>query len=316
MILGALLVTSGPDANTVAAPAVSSARAQNEPTKDSKPRKDKKNKKPKVAKPAPDQPADDSDEEGDAREHVDAPGRFVWRQHPSFRYGSAFRLDFEARLQEDGHASHPAAPGLRCSGTTATCGWELHRNRIGIQGSVFKHIEYEVERELTEQELTERELLEGETPRSQWKDVNVNLTYLKRAQIRVGKFKIPFGLDELTGVTHNDFVYRSLGANYLAPARDIGVQVHGRLFKRGLSYWVASATTATTRGRRRFRAATRRSPRASRRGRFAAPRPADSAPSSSGQPSPSVGCPTIRFGRTASEAARSSPRTPFTSRST
>jgi phosphate-selective porin OprO/OprP len=75
------------------------------------------------------------------------------------------------------------------------------------------------------------------TPQSRWKDVNVNVSYIDNAQIQVGKFKIPFGLDELTGVTHNDFIYRSLGATYLAPSRDIGVMVHGRFFKRGLSYW-------------------------------------------------------------------------------
>ena len=55
--------------------------------------------------------------------------------------------------------------------------------------------------------------------------------------MRVGKFKVPFGLEQLTGISNLDFVYRSLGANYLAPARDIGVMVHGRFFDRGLNYW-------------------------------------------------------------------------------
>jgi phosphate-selective porin len=35
-------------------------------------------------------------------------------------------------------------------------------------------------------------------------------------------------------------VYRSLGAIYLAPARDIGGMVHGRFFKRGLNYWTGA----------------------------------------------------------------------------
>ena len=95
--------------------------------------------------------------------------------------------------------------------------WEFHRNRFGIKGYVTKHIEYEVEHEFTESELTEKDIEAGITPKSRWKDVNVNLTYVKNAQVQIGKFKVPFGLDELTGVTHNDFVYRSLGANYLAP---------------------------------------------------------------------------------------------------
>ena len=56
-------------------------------------------------------------------------------------------------------------------------------------------------------------------------------------QVRAGKFKIPFGLEQLTGISNLDFVYRSLSASYLAPARDIGVAVHGRFFDRGLNYW-------------------------------------------------------------------------------
>ena len=48
------------------------------------------------------------------------------------------------------------------------------------------------------------------TPQSQWKDVNVNLTYMKNAQIQIGKFKIPFGLDELTGVLQHLRVRRRI----------------------------------------------------------------------------------------------------------
>jgi phosphate-selective porin len=47
---------------------------------------------------------------------------------------------------------------------------------------------------------------------------------------------VPFGLDELTSVSHNDYVYRSLGANYLDPGRDVGAQVHGSYFKHGFTY--------------------------------------------------------------------------------
>jgi phosphate-selective porin OprO and OprP len=163
--------------------------------------------------------------------------RFVWKQHPSIRYGSVFRMDFEGKFQEDARWSYPNAKGLEDPITAETETWELHRNRFGIQGHLFKKIEYEVEREFTEKELTEKDILNGVTPSSHWKDVYLNFTFIKNAQVQVGKFKIPFGLDQLTGVTHNDFIYRSLGANYLAPARDIGGMVHGRFFKRGLNYW-------------------------------------------------------------------------------
>jgi phosphate-selective porin OprO/OprP len=188
-----------------------------------------------VAKPSP-------DEEGDQTVDTEPPRRgagFSWKKHPSFRVGDVFRLDFQGQFQEDAHASYANAPGLACPNEVLprTCAWELHRNRIGISGHLFKKIEYEVERELTEQELTDRDLLLGYTPKSPWKDVNINLTYFKDAQITIGKMKIPFSLDQLTGVTHNDFVYRSIGGNYLAPARDIGVEVHGSFARHGFRYW-------------------------------------------------------------------------------
>jgi phosphate-selective porin OprO and OprP len=201
-------------------------------SKQQDPAKPKKQKKPKSDVPAPDEPInpDEPIDPNAAEPRTGAGGRrFSWKQHPSVRYGSFFRLDGQGKFQEDAHSTYEGAVDVP--------GWELHRNRFGISGYLSKKIEYEVEREFTEKELTEKDILAGVTPRSQWKDVNVNLTFVKNAQVRVGKFKVPFGLDELTGVTHNDFIFRSLGANYLAPARDIGAMVHGRFFKRGLNYW-------------------------------------------------------------------------------
>lgn len=198
-----------------------------------KPKQPKKPKKPKSDVPAPDEKVDPGAPDG---VETGKGFRFVWKQHPSLRFGSVARIDFEAKLQEDVRASYPGAEGLEDPITGKTRTFELHRNRIGIQGTLFKKIEFEIERELTEKELTDKDVLAGVPPQSQWKDVNVNIAYIDNVQVQFGKFKIPFGLDQLTGVTHNDFVYRSLGASYLAPARDIGVIVHGRFFKRGLGY--------------------------------------------------------------------------------
>ena len=236
-------VTAGLKALTAVSPAFQEQAAQGTEKKPKKakkkkddqkpkdPQKPKKKKKPKTDTPSPDEPIDpDAVEPGGGV-------RFVWKQHPSLRFGSVFRADFEAKLQEDARWSYPDAAGLQDPVTLEKQTFQLHRNRFGVQGHLFKRFEYEVEHEFTEQELTEKDIAAGVTPRSQWKDVNVNVTYIKNAQIQIGKFKVPFGLDELTGVTHNDFVYRSLGANYLAPARDIGGMVHGRFFKRGLNYW-------------------------------------------------------------------------------
>src|SRR5262249_33309984 len=104
-------------------------------TKSAKP---KKRKQPKEGTLAPDEP-EDPDQPGDTD---DSGLRFVWKQHPSIRYGSRFRLDFQAKFQEDAHDSYTGAPGLYCPNEAlpTTCQWELHRSRIGILGYVFKRI--------------------------------------------------------------------------------------------------------------------------------------------------------------------------------
>jgi phosphate-selective porin OprO/OprP len=200
-------------------------------------KKSKKKKKAAADVAAPDEPlADDADVAAQPQIGVvKAPKpatQFVWKQHPSLRFGKWLRLDLEAKFQEDYRSSYDGAV------TSAQLDpWELHRSRIGVLGTFMKHIDFEVERELQEKELSEKDKELGLTPAPQWKDVYVNADYIKNAQIQVGKFKVPFGLDTTTGVSHNDFVYRSLGSIYLTPSRDVGGQVHGRFFKRGLNYW-------------------------------------------------------------------------------
>lgn len=231
-VLALTIVSAGAPVDQ--APAQPPQQAQ-KPAKEKKPKKDKKEKKAKKEKPAPDLP-DDATDEPDPQVVLPPPAQgkgFEWEQHPGIRFGKHFNIEFEAKLQEDYHTSYAGAEQV-----AGLEDWELHRNRIGVLGNVGKHIEFEVEHEFTEHELSEKDIEAGVTPKSQWKDVRANFDYIKNAQIQVGKFKIPFGLDQTTGVTHNDFVYRSLGAIYLSPGRDIGVMVHGRFFKRGLNYWV------------------------------------------------------------------------------
>lgn len=153
--------------------------------------------------------------------------RFVWREHPSLRAGRNFRLDFAAKLQQDARDAGDNPLGFKT--------WELHRARAGVEGELFRRIQFSIEREFSEN-LTNDPL--RKSTKSQWKDVYVDANLTDAIQVRAGKFKVPFGLDQNSGESNLDFVYRSLGGNYLSPGRDIGGMVHGRLFKRGLNYWV------------------------------------------------------------------------------
>jgi phosphate-selective porin OprO/OprP len=151
--------------------------------------------------------------------------RFRWRDHPQLRAGDWLRVDFVGKFQWD--AMHPG------DDPSDFDEYEIHRARIGIEGEIFRYFQFSVEREMTEREADVQETQR----KPAWKDVYIEANFTDAAQVRVGKFKIPFGLEQNIGIANLDFVYRSLSANYLAPARDTGVMVHGRFFDRGLNYW-------------------------------------------------------------------------------
>ena len=146
--------------------------------------------------------------------------RFVIEDHPSLRVGKVLRVDFRVKLHGDFRGFSPA----RTEDLFA-----VSRRRLGIEGTFLRQFEYQLEREFR--------VKNDDTPiRHPWRDVFVNFRYFDNVQIRSGKFKMPFGLEELNGEMNLDFVYRSRVSNNLSPARDIGVTAHGQFFTRGLGY--------------------------------------------------------------------------------
>ncbi len=65
----------------------------------------------------------------------------------------------------------------------------------------------------------------------------INYRFVDAAQLRIGLFKMPFSLEELTSSNYIDFQERSL-ANAQAPGKERGIMIHGRPFK-GLYYGLA-----------------------------------------------------------------------------
>src|SRR5262245_51151403 len=126
---------------------------------------------------------------------------------PSFHFGKYFRVDLRISLNADVNAQDE---------------FGLDRARFGIQGKFLKHFQYEVERDF-----------QSTHP---WKDVFLDLNHIDDAQVKLGKFKIPFSMDALTASKNLDFVDRSRLARDLAPGRDLGVMLHGHVFKEEISY--------------------------------------------------------------------------------
>jgi phosphate-selective porin OprO/OprP len=141
--------------------------------------------------------------------------RFLFTTRPSLRVGSHLRIDFRLKLQGDFRTFDPPE-------VDAEDGFEMNRRRIGVQGTFLRVFEYEVEREIREANV--------------WRDVFLNFRYFDDFQIRGGKFKMPFSLEQLTSPTDLDFIYRTNVVNNLSPARDIGVSVHGQFAGRAVGY--------------------------------------------------------------------------------
>lgn len=153
----------------------------------------------------------------DAPPKTDVPSNGIgWRDRPSIVAGP-FRVDVRAKFQGD---FRRADQDLEGEGGL----YETGAKRLGVEGKLTDRIEFEVDREFRR--------------RNPWRNVFVNLRVAPALEVRAGKFKMPFSYEELTSVTNIDFAYRSLLAQIISPARDIGVMLHGRLFRRVMEYQV------------------------------------------------------------------------------
>lgn len=92
--------------------------------------------------------------------------------------------------------------------------FEIRRARIGFNGYVFKDISYEL---VTNLVGSNANLIDT---------AFINYGFSKVAQIRVGRFKQGFNLEEQTSSNSLDFMERSY-VNQLAPGKKLGIMLHG-----------------------------------------------------------------------------------------
>jgi phosphate-selective porin OprO/OprP len=126
---------------------------------------------------------------------------------PSFRAGE-FRADFRVRLHFDWRGLDTDPIGKD--------DFIWRRARLALEGRIYDDLEYQVD-------------VEARDSHNPWRDVFLNYRRFDAAEVQGGKFKVPFGRDQLTSVFGNSFVSRSLIGAELSPGRDRGVMVHGRL---------------------------------------------------------------------------------------
>ena len=155
--------------------------------------------------------------------------RFQFTNHPSIRIGQWFRADLRLKFQHD-FRTFDQDFTVDEGGLS-----NLRKFRVGVEGYVTRDLEYAFEREIRNEVADYFNLRHRETA-ALWRDVYGNFRHYRRVQVRFGQFKIPFGMDQLKYATNGEMVFRSLIGNFLAPGRDLGVMLHGRLFEQRIAY--------------------------------------------------------------------------------
>lgn len=155
--------------------------------------------------------AEQSDKPTDTPTEARSAVAFRWREHPGLRLGRHVRLEATARLEGD----------MRAAELDADTDWA--RRRVGLNGELWKRFSFSVERELADE--TEP-----------WRDVYLNVALGDWLEVRAGHFKLPFGAEQLTSAVDVPFAQRALISDNLAPGRDTGVMLHGKVWRKRLAY--------------------------------------------------------------------------------
>src|SRR5690606_13250782 len=113
------------------------------------------------------------------------------------------------------------------NGTASSTGsdtFDIRRARLGVKAKFLDHYSGEV-------------VVNGTGSAPILDVAYLNIAWWKPAQIRVGQFKMPFSLEQLTSSNNIDFVERSF-VDSLVPAKEIGAMLHGSPIA-GVNYGLA-----------------------------------------------------------------------------
>ena len=103
--------------------------------------------------------------------------------------------------------------------------FEIRRARIGVVGTINKDIAYEI-------------VGNGVGGTTNWIDTAwANYGFNKKTQVRVGRFKQPFSMEEQSSSNNVSFMERSYG-NQMVPGKRLGAMMHGEPMP-GLTYGVS-----------------------------------------------------------------------------
>ncbi len=110
----------------------------------------------------------------------------------------------------------------------------LRRARLNATGKFLEEFDFRVELDLA------GSLSNSASLRAQMTDGFINWNRNPAANVRAGQFKTPFGFEQLFGDPRLTTLERSLVNDRLTVGRQLGVQVHGELLDKRLTYAVGA----------------------------------------------------------------------------
>jgi phosphate-selective porin OprO/OprP len=158
-----------------------------------------------------------------------APNDFkvFWKDAPRFETNDGdFTLKLGGRIQTDAVAID-ADDDVEDEVGNVENGVEFRRARISLEGELYERYEFKMQYDFAGGEST-------------FKDVYVGMTKIPWVGgVRVGQFKEPFSLEELTSSNYGTFLERGL-PNAFAPARNTGIQLANHVLGDRMT-WAAGA---------------------------------------------------------------------------
>ncbi len=103
--------------------------------------------------------------------------------------------------------------------------FRLRRARINLTGEFAEHFDFKIEGD-----FAQGDGLSSSRTAFSAIDIFVNWNQFPAAQIKIGQYKAPFGLEQLTSDTTLYIIERSLPTGAITPERQIGVQLWGKPF--------------------------------------------------------------------------------------
>jgi phosphate-selective porin OprO/OprP len=164
----------------------------------------------------------------EAKEAAPLDFRTYWKDGLRFTTNNGkFDVRLGGRIQLDGAVIGGSRQLQEELGEDFENGVEFRRARLYLEGLAYEHVEFKIQLDFA-----------GGSP--EFKDVYMGLVKVPYVGgIRVGQFKEPFSLEELTSSNYITFMERSL-PNALVPSRQTGIMAHNTALEERLT-WAAGA---------------------------------------------------------------------------